>query len=89
LNDVNKLAKTKWACRRGMLELDFIFNDFMNGGYKTLTNTQQDDFLTFLLNADPDLFAWIMGFRHPTEEDDIKMVAIIQAFQKKPRMRQE
>ena len=66
-----------------MLELDFIFNDFMNTGYKTLTDAQQDDFLKFLVNADPDLYSWLMGFRHPSEEDDIKMVAIIREFQKK------
>ena len=83
MSDVNKLARTKWACRRGMLELDFIFNDFMNDGYNTLTHTQQDDFLAFLVNADPDLYAWLMGFRHPSKEDDIKMVAIIRSVQKK------
>ena len=82
MNSANTLARTKWACRRGMLELDFIFNDFMNGGYKELSNTQQDDFLRFLVNADPDLYSWLMGFRHPTKEDDIKMVAIIRASQK-------
>ena len=83
MNNTNKLARTKWACRRGMLELDFIFNDFIKGGYKKLTNAQQDDFLQFLLNADPDLYSWLMGFRQPTDEDDIKMVTIIRASQKK------
>jgi antitoxin CptB len=82
LNDVNKLGRTKWACRRGMLELDFIFKDFMNSGYEALTNAQQDDFLIFLVNSDPDLYSWLMGFRQPSKDDDIKMVAIIRASQK-------
>jgi len=79
LNSANKLAKTKWAIRRGMLELDLIFNDFLQEGYDQLSDTQQDDFLHFLLNSDPDLFSWLMGFREPTERDDITMVAIIRA----------
>ena len=83
MNIDNKLARTKWACRRGMLELDFIFNDFMNSGYKDLTTEQQDEFLQFLVNPDPDLYSWLMGFRQPTDEADIKMVTLIHSSQKK------
>lgn len=83
MSDSNKLARIKWACRRGMLELDFIFNDFMENGYKQLSDIQQDAFQTFLVNSDPDLYSWLMGFREATNETDIKMVELIRSTQKK------
>jgi antitoxin CptB len=72
-----KLAKIKWACRRGMLELDFILTEFLASGVGTLSSSEQDEFLTFLENADPDLYSWLMGFRQPELPADIKMVKII------------
>ena len=72
-----KVAKTKWACRRGMLELDFILTEFLETGFKRLSDIEQDEFLIFLDNADPDLYAWLMGFRQPELPEDIKMVKII------------
>ena len=74
MNQSNKIAKIKWACRRGMLELDFILDEFLNDGFKNLTQIEQDDFQNFLTNEDPDLFAWLMGFRQPDAEEDIIMV---------------
>lgn len=72
-----KVAKIKWACRRGMLELDFILTEFLAKGLKALSDSEQDELLTFLENADPDLYAWLMGFRQPELPEDMKMVKVI------------
>ena len=82
MDQTHKLAKIKWACRRGMLELDYILNEFLGDGFKTLSAKQQDDFLQFLDNEDPDLYSWLMGFRKAEIEDDIIMVNIIRAAKK-------
>ena len=37
---VNK-ARLKWACRRGMLELDVLFIPFVDEAYDDLPATQQ------------------------------------------------
>ena len=63
-----------------MLELDYIFNEFLEKRYKNLTDSQQDDFLTFLGNDDPDLFAWLMGYRQPESEADSAMIKIIKGL---------
>ena len=73
----NKIAQIKWACRRGMLELDFILNEFLEHGFLELSEVGQDEFIEFLENIDPDLYSWLMGFRQPELEADIKMVEII------------
>jgi len=63
---VNK-ARLKWACRRGMLELDMLFIPFVDEAYDDLPAEQQMIFERLLTEQDPDLFAWFMG--HNTCED--------------------
>jgi len=54
-------ARLKWACRRGMLELDVLFMPFVEEGYDHLTALQQNEFERLLACDDPELFAWFMG----------------------------
>ena len=66
LPSVNK-ARLKWACRRGMLELDVLFIPFVEDAYDDLNAADQRIFERLLTSQDPDLFAWFMG--HKTCED--------------------
>lgn len=77
MNQSHKFSKIKWACRRGMLELDFILTKFLEHGFQKLSEIEQDELLQFLTNEDPDLYSWLMGFRQATAAADIKMVNII------------
>ena len=53
--------KLRWACRRGMLELDILLAPFVEEGYDALTDAQKYTFEALLACDDPDLFAWFMG----------------------------
>ncbi len=53
--------RLRWACRRGMLELDVLLAPFVEAGYDSLTQQQKEDFERLLAADDPDLFAWFMG----------------------------
>ncbi|MGL4475379.1 MAG: succinate dehydrogenase assembly factor 2 [Shewanella sp.] len=55
------ISRVKWACRRGMLELDVLFQPFVNEQYECLTVEDKLCFIRLLTNEDPDLFAWFMG----------------------------
>jgi len=77
LTELNKIARIKWACRRGMLELDFILNEFLAQGISNLSEAELDNFLHYLENADPDLYSWLMGYKQPESEADIVMTNII------------
>ncbi|MFD2168019.1 succinate dehydrogenase assembly factor 2 [Thalassotalea euphylliae] len=68
-------ARLKWACRRGMLELDVLFMPFVDEAFDQLTDEQQKDFERLLECDDPELFAWFMG--HETCEDEA-LNAIVQ-----------
>ena len=62
---INELAKIKWACRRGMLELDVLLGYFFEEQYSRLTEAEQRQFVDLLEEADPTLFAWLMGHEVP------------------------
>ncbi len=62
-----RISRLKWACRRGMLELDVLFLPFVEQAYEHLTEPQQATFERLLECDDPELFAWFMG--HETCED--------------------
>ncbi|MCL9781530.1 succinate dehydrogenase assembly factor 2 [Vibrio sp. S4M6] len=60
---VEEKARIKWACRRGMLELDVVIMPFFEECFNSLSESEQKDFVSLLECDDPDLFAWIMGHR--------------------------
>lgn len=61
-------ARIKWACRRGMLELDVVIMPFYDECFDSLSETEQDDFVALLECDDPDLFNWVM--KHGRSEDE-------------------
>lgn len=72
-----KKAKLLWRSRRGMLELDLIFENFLKKSIETLTNEQADAYECFLNHADPDLYAWLMGYQTPSDKETADFVAFI------------
>lgn len=66
--ELDSKAKLKWACRRGMLELDVLFGPFVDEAYDGLSLENKAIFQRLLTCEDPDLFSWFMG--HSVCEDD-------------------
>jgi antitoxin CptB len=69
--DKQRLGRLKWACRRGMLELDVLFMPFVENGFADLDEKHQLIFERLLTCDDPDLYAWFMGHL-PCEDKEIK-----------------
>lgn len=70
-------AKIIWHCRRGMLELDVIFQRFVKQHINELTDEQINAFEALLNCPDPSIYAWLMGYEAPTEEELISIVSFI------------
>lgn len=66
-NILNNISKLKWACRRGMLELDVLLGNFVSEAYAGLTIEDKNLFIEFLTFSDPELFAWLLGSKTPTD----------------------
>ena len=70
-------SKLKWACRRGMLELDILLEPFVDEAYDALSMEKRAVFQRLLTCEDPDLFAWFMGHKECEDAELADMVAII------------
>ncbi|MAZ66715.1 MAG: succinate dehydrogenase assembly factor 2 family protein [Kangiellaceae bacterium] len=62
---IDDLPRIRWACRRGMLELDVILLPFVEKHYGDLTKQKQREFVSLLPEPDPDIYAWLMGHQKP------------------------
>ena len=72
-----KKAKLTWHCRRGMLELDLIFQRFLALHLDALNETQLALFERLLTAQDPDLYAWLMGYETPVDKELREIVDFI------------
>lgn len=70
------IARVRWACRRGMLELDVLLQPFVESQYQDLNDQDKLDFIRLLTCEDPELFAWFMG--HELCADPVLAKMIIQ-----------
>jgi antitoxin CptB len=61
---MNDLARLRWKCRRGTLELDLILVRFLDSHYASLPHAQQQAFDALLEAGDEDLWRIV---NHETE----------------------
>lgn len=68
------IARVRWGCRRGMLELDVIFQPFVEKHYEKLSAEDKAIFIRLLECEDPELFAWFMGHESCPNQELAEMV---------------
>lgn len=71
------LHRLRWACRRGMLELDLVLLPFVENVYSALDETDQRLFDHLLDAEDQDLFNWFLKKGVPDDLNDQKAVALV------------
>ncbi|MGL4251842.1 MAG: succinate dehydrogenase assembly factor 2 [Aeromonas sp.] len=76
LSPVEK-SRLKWACRRGMLELDVVFMPFFEHEFDSLSEADQQTFIRLLESDDPDLFRWTMGHAVPANHAFAAIIKLI------------
>ncbi|MGB5834423.1 MAG: succinate dehydrogenase assembly factor 2 [Thiohalocapsa sp.] len=74
-----EIARLRWQCRRGMLELDLLLNRFLESAYADLTDQQRIDFVRLLGYQDQIIYDWLMGQAVPAEPALRDLVARIRA----------
>ncbi|MCW3173377.1 FAD assembly factor SdhE [Shewanella subflava] len=72
--ELMNIARVRWACRRGMLELDVLFQPFVEAHYQQLPDHEKQTFIRLLECEDPELFAWFMGHEQCPDVDLAAMV---------------
>ena len=79
MNHEQRKAKISWHCRRGMLELDVLLGRFLQSKLDTMSDQDMDVFEALLTHADPDLYAWLMGYEAPSTKELADFVALIRS----------
>jgi antitoxin CptB len=74
---VERKAKFKWHCRRGMLELDLMLARFFERYIDHLGSEQLNEFEKLLHYPDPDLYAWLMGYQEYNDHECSQIITFI------------
>ena len=72
-------GELRWACRRGMLELDILMGDFFDNHYDDLVEKDQKIFQNLLEYPDQDLHAFFLGNETPQDEQLVRVIDIIRS----------
>jgi len=79
LNDSRSIERLKWRSRRGLLELDLVFERFWKGAGLKLTDGDAAALEKLLELPDNDLLDLVMGRTHAGEDELAAMVAKLRA----------
>lgn len=74
--------RLRWACRRGMLELDVLLGNFLEEAYITLSDRDQEIFVALLERNDQELFMWLTGKETAPDPVLIEMVEKVRTHAK-------
>jgi len=67
-------GRLRWACRRGMLELDLLLERFVDNSYPTQPDAVKTNFHRLLEQADQDLVGHLLGH---TVCEDVELAHVI------------
>ena len=56
---MSEMNRLRWKCRRGMLELDLVLNQFLEQEYSALDTDAKQAFVTLLEAGDEELWTLI------------------------------
>ena len=79
--DHEKKINYLWQCRRGMLELDLLLNNFVNKEIESLTQSQKGSFELLLSYPDQTLLDLLLG---NAVASDPSISAVVQKIQSTP-----
>lgn len=75
--DPHQKARLRWQCRRGMLELDLMLQNFLEHQLDTLNEDTCAAFENLLSYSDPQLYVWLMGEETPESMEIAHLVQLI------------
>ena len=59
----------RWQCRRGLLEVDLVLNDYIERIFDSETEARQQLFGRLLAEQDADLFEWFTRRSEPQDAE--------------------
>ncbi len=59
----------RWACRRGLLELDLLLNSYLDNVYDLLTDDEKRQFIGLLDMQDQEMYEMLTGKTSPNDKE--------------------
>ena len=77
---MDKLAKLKWQCRRGTLELDIMLRRYLDRCYIDASKIEQQAFVELLTLEDTELLKYLMAGHIPEQQTRADLVRKIRSL---------
>ena len=78
--DDAELRRLRWRCRRGMRELDQLFERYLDQSWRQASDAERAVFLRLLACEDDRLWRWFLGY-DPADDAELQtMVDRIRAL---------
>lgn len=72
-------SRLAWRCRRGMREMDILFERFLQEDYDALPEQQKKSFEVFIEVPDADIYSWLTAHTQPENEDYMFFIERLQS----------
>ncbi|WP_202840442.1 succinate dehydrogenase assembly factor 2 [Luteimonas saliphila] len=79
-SDAAELRRVRWRCRRGMRELDQLFERWLDREWATVSDAERGVFLRLLDCEDDKLWHWFMGHEAASDAELDALVRRIRAL---------
>ncbi|MDR1076662.1 MAG: succinate dehydrogenase assembly factor 2 [Xanthomonadaceae bacterium] len=76
-----ELKCIRWRCRRGMRELDRLFERYLDHAYVSAPNAEREVFLRLLECEDDKLWRWFMDYEDCSDVEFEALLRRISALQ--------
>ena len=80
MDEATLLKKLRWRCRRGMRELDQLFERYLDREWATAPTEEREVFLRLLDCEDEKLWRWFMGYEVCPDAELTDLIARIRAL---------
>jgi len=70
-------SQIRWQCRRGMLELDFLLERFINTQFDRLSDDDKKQLARLLTYDDPILSQWLFAMQEPVDTELKRLIDLI------------
>ncbi len=80
MDQTTVLKKLRWRCRRGMRELDQLFERYLDRRWEQASESEQAVFLRLLDCEDDKLWRWFMGYEACPDAQLEELIAGIRAL---------
>lgn len=75
------ISKLAWRCKRGIREMDIVFQAYLKQYYEKASTTEQEAFIALIDEQDLDVMNWILG-RDKTPEQFQIIIKTMQTLSK-------